>query len=83
MAAKQGKATISGIGEEVVVINEIVSKSSANTAHEQFELIMRRMMGSRGVDEAFKVKDQLGWVRAVNNIRNAAEEIIFSTMIYA
>ena len=44
---------------------------------------MRRMMDNQGVDEAFKAREQLGWVGAVNNIRNAAEEIIFSTLIYA
>ncbi|MCD7745563.1 MAG: TnpV protein [Lachnospiraceae bacterium] len=54
-----------------------------DTAHEQLERIMRRMMDNQGVDEAFKARDQLGWVGTVNNIRNAAEEIIFSTLIYA
>ncbi|MCD7835757.1 MAG: TnpV protein [Lachnospiraceae bacterium] len=54
-----------------------------DTAHEQLERIMRRMMENQGVDEAFKARNQLGWVGAVNNIRNEAEEIIFSTLIYA
>ncbi|MCD8198099.1 MAG: TnpV protein [Lachnospiraceae bacterium] len=54
-----------------------------DTAHKQLERLMKQMMEKQGVDEAFKVRDQLGWVGAVNNIRNAAEEIIFSTLIYA
>ncbi|MCC8100919.1 MAG: AAA family ATPase [Clostridiales bacterium] len=44
--------------------------------------LMKQMMEKQGVDEALKARDQLGWVGAVNNIRNAAEEIIFSSLIY-
>lgn len=58
-------------------LNEIDS-----VAHEQMGRLMRQMMEKQGVDEAFKARDQLGWVGTVNNIRNAAEEIIFSTLIY-
>ncbi|MCD8149686.1 MAG: TnpV protein, partial [Clostridiales bacterium] len=51
-------------------------------AHKQLERIMRQMMESQGVDEELKARDQLGWVGAVNNIRNATEEVILSTLIY-
>lgn len=51
-------------------------------AHKQLERIMRQMMEKQGIDEALKARDQLGWGGAVNNIRNAAEEIILSTLIY-
>ena len=53
-----------------------------DTAHEQLERLMKQMMEKQGVDEALKARDQLGWVGAVNNIRNAAEEVILSTLIY-
>ena len=53
-----------------------------DTAHEQLERLMKQMMEKQDVDEALKTRDQLGWVGAVNNIRNAAEEVILSTLIY-
>lgn len=53
-----------------------------DTAHEQLERLMKQMMEKQGVDEELKARDQLGWVGTVNNIRNVAEDIIFSTLIY-
>ena len=29
-----------------------------------------------------KARDQMEWVRAVNNIRNAAEEIVLKELVY-
>ncbi len=36
----------------------------------------------QGVTESLKVKDQMQWVQLINNIKNQAEEIIFSELIY-
>lgn len=33
--------------------------------------------------EVEKALDQLAWVRAINNIRNAAEEIVLIELIYS
>ena len=34
------------------------------------------------ITEELKVRDQMEWVRAVNNIRNAAEEIVLKELVY-
>ena len=58
-------------------LNEI--DDAANT---QMELVTKQMAESQGITEALKAKDQMAWVGAMNNIRNAAEEIVFSELIY-
>ena len=40
------------------------------------------MMERQGITEELKVRDQMEWVRAVNNIRNAAEEIVLKELVY-
>ena len=52
-------------------------------ADEQFALIIRQMQEAEGVTEALKAADQLEWVRRMNSIRNRAEEIIKSELIFA
>ena len=51
-------------------------------AEEQLALIIRQMQEAEGVTEALKVADQLEWVRRMNSIRNRAEEIIKSELIF-
>ena len=43
---------------------------------------VKQMAKSEGVTEALKASDQLEWVRRMNNIRNRAEEIVLSEIIY-
>ena len=64
-------------GKLVAHLNEI--DDAANT---QMELVTKQMAESQGITEALKAKDQMAWVGAMNNIRNAAEEIVFSELIY-
>lgn len=52
-------------------------------AHNRMELITKQMAAAQGITEELKARDQMAWVGAMNNIRNAAEEIIFSELIYA
>lgn len=40
------------------------------------------MKAAEGVTEDMKQHDQMAWVRAMNSIRNRAEEIILHEMIY-
>ena len=35
------------------------------------------------VNEELKASDQMGWVAKMNNIRNSAEEIVLSELIYS
>lgn len=64
-------------GKLISHLNEI-----DNSANEQMEILVRQMMNRQGITENLKSEDWLGWVRAVNNIHNAAEEIVYNELIY-
>ena len=49
---------------------------------EQLALTVRQMQEAEGVTEALKAADQLEWVRRMNSIRNRAEEIIKTELIF-
>ncbi len=46
------------------------------------ELLIQQIQEQQGVNEELKSCDQMGWVGACNNIRNAAEEIVLNELIY-
>ena len=51
-------------------------------AEERLDLIIEQMKVAEGVTEELKAQNQLEWVGRMNNIRNRAEEIIRSELIY-
>ena len=51
-------------------------------AEEQLALIIRQMQEAEGVTGALKAANQLDWVHRMNSIRNRAEEIIKSELIF-
>ena len=51
-------------------------------AQTRLELIIERMRAAEGVTEGMKQNDQMAWVAAMNSIRNRAEEIIKTELIY-
>lgn len=51
-------------------------------AEERMDLIIEQMKAAEGVTEELKAQNQFGWVGRMNNIRNRAEEIINSELIY-
>ena len=51
-------------------------------AQERMGILVRQMMEKQGVTEELKARDQMEWVRAENNIRNTAEEIVCNELIY-
>ena len=51
-------------------------------ANEMMELLTTQMAKAEGVTEQLKAVDQMEWVRRMNGIRNRAEEIIISELIY-
>ena len=51
-------------------------------AQERLELIIRQMQEAEAVTEELKARDQMEWVRQMNNIRNRAEEVILAELIY-
>lgn len=51
-------------------------------ANEMMELLTTQMAKVEGVTEQLKAADQMEWVRRMNSIRNRAEEIVCSELIY-
>lgn len=51
-------------------------------AEERLDLIIEQMKAAEGVTEELKARNQLEWVDRMNNIRNRAEEIVNSELIY-
>ena len=64
-------------GKLVAHLNEMDDAATA-----QIKQITKQMAKSQGITEALKVQDQTAWVGAMNSIRNAAEEIVLSELIY-
>ena len=51
-------------------------------ANEMMERLTSEMAKTQGVTESLKATDQMRWVQMMNNIRNSAEEVVFSELIY-
>jgi len=47
-----------------------------------FERLVKEMAENQGVTEQLKATDQMKWVGIMNNIRNAAEEIVLKEIVY-
>lgn len=45
-------------------------------------LLAKQMAQKEGINELLKAQDQMAWVKAMNNIRNRAEEIVLQELIY-
>ena len=52
-------------------------------AQERMKILVCQMMERQGITEEMKARDQMEWVRAVNGIRNMAEEIVLKELIYS
>lgn len=53
-----------------------------NRATEMLDHLVKEMAAQQGISEQLKAQDQMTWVQRMNNIRNAAEEIILQEVIY-
>jgi len=51
--------------------------------NERMEIIVFAMSEQEGVTETLKAADQMEWVRRINSIRNRAEELILTELVYA
>ena len=51
-------------------------------ANEMLQLLIEQMAQAQGITEQIKSEDQMAWVGAMNNIRNAVEEIVAGKTIY-
>ena len=49
---------------------------------EQVEVLIEQMAEKQGVNENLKRRDQMKWVRLMNNVKASAEEIVMREIIY-
>lgn len=47
-----------------------------------FDRLVKQLSEKEGITEQLKAQDQMAWVGAMNNIRNAAEEIVNAEVIF-
>ncbi len=52
-------------------------------ARNRLSLLTKQMAEKEGINDCLKAQDQLAWVKAMSNIRNRAEEIINTELIFA
>ncbi len=50
--------------------------------YERMELLVEQMKAGAGITEELKARDQMKWVRLMNNVRSPVEEIIIRELIY-
>ena len=53
------------------------------SAQAMFDRLVIQLAKSQGITEELKAREEMEWVRAMNSIRNTAEEIVLSEVIYA
>jgi len=51
-------------------------------AEEMFDTLISRYKNAEGITEQLKAKNQMEWVRRMNNIRQRATEIVNAELIY-
>jgi len=51
-------------------------------AQSMLDLLVMQLAEQENISEQLKTRDQFAWVRAMNNIRNRAEEIVLKELIY-
>ena len=52
------------------------------SAKEMVDKLIKDMAVKQGITEELKVKDQMAWVGAMNNIRHSAEEIVCKDLLF-
>ena len=52
-------------------------------ATEMYDRLVKQLAEKEGITEQLKAQDQMVWVGAMNNIHNAAEEMVNAEVIYA
>ena len=53
------------------------------TAQNRLETVMTRLKAQNNVTEELKAKDQMKWVGMMNSLKNQAEEMILSELVYS
>lgn len=53
------------------------------SAKEMVDRLIKDIVANQGITEKLKVKDQMTWVGAMNNIRHFAEEFVLKNIVYS
>ncbi len=69
---------------EMLLSNELKSYllDIEDECKDKLELLIKQMEEKENVIEELKSNNQLEWVQRMNNIKNRAEEIVLSEIIY-
>lgn len=51
-------------------------------AREQYNLLVKQLAESQGINEQLKEENQMLWVQMMNNIANQAREFVYKEIIY-
>lgn len=51
-------------------------------AKDMFDKLVKQLADSEGINEEVKSANEIDWIRSMNSIRNRAEEIVLSEVIY-
>ena len=76
---------------KTILFNQLVLRCKLNShlaninreAEEMLERLIEQMAKAEGVTEQLKADNQMDWVGRMNNIRNRAEEIVNTELIYS
>lgn len=52
------------------------------SAKEMVKKLIKDMVAKQGITEELKVKDQMAWVSAMEQIKHTAEEFVFEDLVY-
>ena len=79
------KESRKGLYNELLLTGKLTEHlmETDRAAREQVEQIVNAMAKAEGLTEELKATDQMGWVGLMNNIRQAAEEIVLNQVIYS
>ena len=73
-----------------VLYTDLLTSSKLNSyladidrqAEEMFSRLVKQLSEKEGVTETLKAENQMLWVQKMNNLRNAAMEIVLNELIY-
>ena len=51
-------------------------------AKDMFDKLVKQLADSEGINEELESANEIDWIRSMNSIRNRAEEIVLSEVIY-
>ena len=80
-ALNRSGARITGLREWTVPVKACTPQQMSGR-YDVILLLTKQMAQKEGINELLKARDQMAWVRAMNNIRNRVEKIVLKELIY-